>query len=90
MFHAAHAALFKAGFGDQTAAIKTHAGLLSFFGRKLVGTERIAGEYGRAINTAGRLRTSADYLLSSTSAPEAEWAVEAARTFLTVVRALPD
>ena len=57
MFNAAHSALFKAGFGELTAAIKTHSGLLNFFGQQLVGTERIAGEYGRAINRSGRLRT---------------------------------
>ena len=89
MFNAAHSALFKAGFGEQTAAIKTHAGLLSFFGKQLVGTERIAGEYGRAINKAGRLRTSADYLLRSTTESEARWAVEGAEAFLAAVRALP-
>ena len=32
-----HAALYAAGVGEQTAAIKTHAGLLSFFGQKIVG-----------------------------------------------------
>ena len=37
-------ALFKAGFGEQTAAIKTHSGPLNFFGQQLVGTERNAGE----------------------------------------------
>lgn len=88
MFNAAHSALFKAGFGEQTAAIKTHSGLLSFFGQKLVGTERLAGEYGRAINKAGRLRTSADYLLSSTTEAEAEWAIEGAEGLLAAVRAL--
>ncbi len=49
-------ALFKAGFGEQTAAIKTHSGLLNFFGQQLAGTQRIAGEYGRAINKSGRIR----------------------------------
>ena len=71
MFNAAHAALYAAGFGERTAAIKTHSGLLSFFGQKIVGTERIASEYGRAINRAGRLRTAADYLLDSPSVEEA-------------------
>lgn len=70
-------------------AIETHAGLSGLFGRKLVGTERIAGEEGRAIDKAGRLRASADYPLSSTSDPEAEWPVEAAESFLAVVRRLP-
>ena len=87
MFNAAHSALFKAGFGELTAAIKTHSGLLNFFGQQLVGTERIAGEYGRAINRSGRLRTSADYLLSSVTDVEAEWAIEAADASLAVVRA---
>ncbi|WP_237477981.1 HEPN domain-containing protein [Lichenibacterium dinghuense] len=88
MFNAAHAALYGAGFGEQTAAIKTHSGLLSFFGQKMVGTERLAGEYGRAINRTGRLRSSADYMLDPPSLSEATWAVRAAEELIEAVRTM--
>ncbi len=88
VFDAAHAALIAEGFGNAIAGIKTHNGLLSFFSRELVRTERIPIAFGKTLNQVQRLRLAADYFDDPISSADASWAVARAEEFLRAVAAL--
>ena len=86
VFDAAHAALIAEGFGEALAGIKTHNGLLSYFSRELVRTERVAIAFGKTLNQVQRLRLAADYFDEPLSLPDASWAVDGHRSFSQLLR----
>ncbi len=88
VFDAAHAALIAEGFGDAVAGIKTHNGLLAYFSKELVRTERVVIAFGKTLNQVQRLRLAADYFHDPVSPADAAWAVERAEEFLRAVAAM--
>jgi uncharacterized protein (UPF0332 family) len=86
MFDAAHAALLAARVSTGQTSIKTHAGLISAFGKHLVQSGLIDAAYGRSLNQIHHLRQLADYTGDPLSAADAAWALEQARAFVAAIK----
>ena len=88
MFDAAIAALSWAGAGPEQSPPKTHGGLIASFGQKLVQTNQLPSEFGRALNRVRELRLTADYLAEPVPLDKAKWAIQEADSFVTAVSGL--
>jgi uncharacterized protein (UPF0332 family) len=87
MFDAAHAALLAANIGIADTSVKTHAGLISAFGKHLVQAGLVDVEHGRSFNQVQRLRQLADYTGDPVSVDDAAWALDQAEAFVAAVKA---
>jgi uncharacterized protein (UPF0332 family) len=88
MFDAAIAALSWAGADVGQSHPKTHGGLITSFGQKLVTTGKLQAEFGRAFNRVQELRLTADYLAEPVLLDKAQWAIEEADRFVAAVSGL--
>lgn len=88
MFYAAHAALWATGAEAPGAVIKTHTGLISTFGQKLVVTKRVGVEQGRALSQIHTMRLLADYTDEPPGADDASNAFALARAFVAAMRSI--
>ena len=86
MFDAAHAALLAACIPVAEGSIKTHAGLITMFGKHLVQAGPVDAEFGRSFNKVQRLRQLADYTGDNVALADAAWAVEQAGAFVQAMR----
>jgi uncharacterized protein (UPF0332 family) len=82
VFHAAKAALEYAGSPES----RTHAGLRSLFARSLVSSGIASVREGRSLARGFGLRQRATYSENNSSDAEAQEAVEAADSFVQVLR----
>lgn len=87
MFGAARAAVLEAHADSLEAATKTHAGLISAFGRYLVQSGQVDAELGRSLNRMQQLRMTADYLGDAPPLEDATWAIEQAEAFVATIAA---
>ncbi len=86
MFDAARAALVSVGRLPED--LKTHGSVIGQFGLYMVKPGLVAREIGKALNDVQEIRQLADYLPAEVPAEMAEWAVEQARIFMSVIEAL--
>jgi uncharacterized protein (UPF0332 family) len=87
MFDAARAALTTAHPPPASEAIKTHSGLISAFGLRLVKTGAVPIELGKAFTKVAEIRLIADYSDEEVSADRAAWAIERAKEFVKAMQA---
>jgi uncharacterized protein (UPF0332 family) len=89
MFDAARAALIASRPGAdadaEMAKVRTHSGLITAFGLRLVKTGRLPVELGRALNRASELRLAADYTGGPVTKGQAEWMVNQSKAFIAEV-----
>lgn len=83
-FDAARSALLATGV-DQ-ASIRTHAGLISAFGLRLVNDGRLDRELGHGLNRAHEIRLIADYTGDVVDHALAAWLVGQSRAFVAAMR----
>ncbi len=88
MFDAARAALLVADGNESALAIKTHGGLISAFSLRLVKSGAVSLELGKSFNKVEDLRLVADYKGDPVETEQAQWAVDQAKIFVEVLRAL--
>ena len=88
MFDAARAALLIEEGDDSVLSIKTHSGLISTFGIRLVKSGKVSLELGKSFNKVEDLRLVADYKGDPVESEQAHWAVDQARAFVEALRAL--
>ena len=71
---------------------KTHGGLISAFGLRLVKNGRVSTELGRTLNRAEEIRLVADYRGDSVELDDAREMVEQAEVFVEAMRTtfMPD
>lgn len=81
MVNAAQAGLLSAGVPEEKLP-KTHAGLISAFGERVVKSGKVDPEFGRSINKAESLRLRADYTGVELDAATAEEALADAGRFV--------
>jgi uncharacterized protein (UPF0332 family) len=86
MFHAARAALLKAG----ESAVGSHGTIIGKFGLTFVKSGVVSVELGRAINEAQRLRSVGDYGPEPLGADAVRSMVKSAGEFVETVRRLVD
>jgi len=86
MFDAALGALLWAGAAGNPP--KTHAGLITGFGQKLVQPGHLAPSLGRSLNRVEDLRLTADYLEEALPQDVAAGAVSAAEAFVDAISQL--
>jgi uncharacterized protein (UPF0332 family) len=92
MFDAARAALAAeetgSASGDDTMSVRSHSGLISAFGLRLIKSGRLPLDLGRTLNRAAEIRAAADYTGGPIDNDKASWMVARAQTFIDEVRAL--
>ena len=88
MHDAAKAALDVSYVSLNPEVIKTHSGLISAFGLKLVKTGKVPAALGKAFNRAAEIRLVADYTGEGVSAEDAQWAVEQAAVFFEAIQSM--
>ena len=88
MFDAARAALLIEEGDDSVLSIKTHSGLISTFGIRLVKSGKVSLELGKSFNKVEDLRLVADYKGDPVAPEQAQWAVDQAKAFVDALRAL--
>ena len=88
MFDAARAALLVGDGNESALAIKTHGGLISAFSLRLVKSGAVSLELGKSFNKVEDLRLVADYKGDPVETEQAQWAVDQAKIFVEVLRAL--
>lgn len=81
MLNAARAGLLSAGVPEDKLP-KTHAGLISAFGERVVKSGKVDAEFGRSMNKAEGLRLRADYTGVELDAATAEEALADAGRFV--------
>ena len=79
MFYAATALLVKEG---EWPPPRTHTGLVSTFGLRIVKEEKVKRGLGRALSDMERLRREANYTVRAFTKSEAEKAIETAKRFV--------
>ena len=87
MFHAAHAALWMVGLQETGTVIKSHGGLISFFGQELVKTGVLDAAHGRALGHVQKTRVLADYTADAPDEADAKEAVAQAEAFVAAIKA---
>lgn len=85
MFDAARAAPLATG--SEPAGIRTHAGLISAFGLRLVKTGKLERALGHTLNRAHEIRLMADYTGTVVDRQLATWVVDQSREFVAAMRA---
>lgn len=85
MFDAARAALLCAG--SEQAGIRTHSGLISAFGLRLVKSGKVERSLGHVLNRAHEIQLVADYTGDMVDHQLAAWTVEQSRTFVQAMQA---
>lgn len=85
MFYGAQIALLNIGMMRQEDMPRTHTGLITLFGQRIVRPGLLPLETGRALSDVHRLRQLADYQASQLDSENAELAIKAADEFLKAV-----
>lgn len=86
MFDAARAALLWSDSQVPATVARTHSGLISAFSLHLVKPGRLPIELGKTLNRAAEIRMIADYTGDEVTTEKAQWVVDQAVLFITVVR----
>ena len=86
MFYAAHAALWASRAQEMGAIIKTHTGLISIVGQKLVIGKAIDAGHGRALARVHSTRLLADYTAEPPTDEAANTSLELAEAFIVAMR----
>ena len=85
---AAKAALNVSYVSLEPEVFKTHSGLISAFGLKLVKTGKVPAALGKAFNRAAEIRLVADYTGEGVSTEDAQWAVAQAAIFVDAIQSM--
>lgn len=88
MFDAARAALMATDAQAEAQTARTHSGLISAFGLRLVKSGHVPAEMGRILNRAQECRLVADYSGDLLEEDDAVQAVENAQRFVSAMRVL--
>lgn len=86
MFDAAHAALLQHQTALNPTETRTHSGLITAFGKRLIKTGLMAPELGRTLNQVERIRLLADYTGETIQPERAAWVVEQATAFVEAIQ----
>lgn len=70
---------------NEPTAIKTHSGLISAFGLRLVKPGILPVELGKAMNRVAEIRLIADYTGKEVDAETAAWCITQAELFLEAI-----
>lgn len=86
MFDAARAALVATNANVVPSSSKTHSGLITAFGLRLVKPGLVPKELGRTLNRAEEVRLVADYRDDTVSPEDVSETVEQAESFVAAIR----
>ncbi len=88
MFDAARAALMALAPTAEAETIRTHNGLITAFSLHLVKTNKVPIEQGRNLNRVEEIRLIADYKGDAVEQEQAQWAIQQAEAFLSIIQNL--
>lgn len=78
----------QAALSEANREAKSHHGVWVLFDQYYVATGRVESSMRAAARRAQELRDDSEYRLGGATSEEAEWALEAAREFIQVIRGL--